>query len=105
MPDLYSAILNPSGPNYERLRECFGSAKVPLKSPHSCLAQLGREKDVEVYMLDLRALTLGQRAKLLGKVAAASGVSISTVENIASRDGFPIRAEDLIVSISLRALV
>jgi len=104
MPELYSAILNPSGPNYERLRKVFDGS-VPLESPHSHLAQLGEEKNVEVYRLNFRAMPLGQRAKLFAIVAASAGVPISIVEGIAAKDGFPIRAADVIVAISMRAFV
>jgi len=105
MPELFSAILNPAGPNYERLREIFGSQNVPLKSPYSALAHLGPEKDVEVYMLDLRALTLGQRARLLMVVSEKTGVPASVIEADIEPRGFPIRAADVIVSISMRAVM
>ena len=105
MAELYSATLNPRGPNYEKLREIFGSQNVPLKSPYSHLAQLGPEKGVEVYMLDLRALTLGQRAQLLMVVSAKFNVPTDVIEAEMEAKGFPIRAVDVIVSISMRAVM
>ena len=102
--ELWHAILNPSGPNYERLKDIFPS-RVPLKSSQTVKAQLGPEKDVSVYMLDFRAMPIGQRARLFGMVAAGSGVPVSVVENVAAKDGFPIREADVIVSFDLRAFV
>lgn len=103
--ELWSATLNPSGPNYQTWLETLGGTKVPLKSSQSVKAELGPEKDVEVYLLDLRALTLGQKAKLLGRMAATFGVPIYEVEAELNRSGFPIRAVDVIVSFDVRAFV
>ena len=103
--ELWHAILNPSGPNYERLKPIFGDNRVPLKSPRSVNAQLGPEKDVPVYMLDLSALPLNQRSRLLSMIAQKSGVSISVVEQVMQTEGFPIREADVIVSFDMRALV
>lgn len=103
--ELYSAILNPRGPNYQTWHDIFGSDRVPLKSPHSGLTQLGPEKDVEVYLLDLRALTLGQRARLLNSIAQRFRTPVYEVEAEIARSGFPIRAADVIVSFDARAFV
>jgi hypothetical protein len=105
MSELFSAILNPSGPNYEHWYEVLGSDRVPLQSCSSVKATLGEEHNVEVYLLDLRALTLRQRSRLLGFVAQKFGVPIYEVESNIARVGFPIRAADVIVSVSLRAVV
>lgn len=51
--ELWHAILNPRGPNYERLKDIFPENRVPLQSPGSIKADLGAEKEVEVYMLNL----------------------------------------------------
>lgn len=103
--ELWHAILNPSGPNYERLKGIFGENRVPLKSPQSFNTQLGPEKDVPVYMLDLAALPLNQRSRLIGMIAAKSGASISVVEQVMATEGFPIREADVIVSYDMRAFV
>jgi hypothetical protein len=100
--ELWSATLNPGGPNYEQLREVFGGSRVPLQSATSFPAQLGEEKDVEVYLLDLAALPLNRRAWLLAMVAQKFGVAVSQVEQVA-KDGFPIRAADVIVTFNMRA--
>jgi hypothetical protein len=102
---LWHAILNPQGPNYERLKGIFGEGGVPLKSPKTIKAQLGEEKDVPVYLLDFSAMPLSQRARLFGMVAAKSGVSVHEVEKVAREEGFPIREADVIVSFDMRAFV
>jgi len=56
MTDLYSAILRPSGPNFEYWNQILGSHRVPLESAEVQLMPLGEEKDVEVYMLNLNTI-------------------------------------------------
>jgi hypothetical protein len=103
--ELYSAILNPAGPNYGEWREILGTEKVPLKSAASVNAELGPERNVEVYFLNLPALTLPQRAALLARLAKKFNAPIYEVEKEIDSKGFPIRAADLIVSFSTRAFV
>lgn len=105
MPELYSAILNPSGPNYASWYAIFGDSQVPLKSPTSARAELGAEKDVEVYLLNLAAMTLRVRARLLGTLAQKCGEPVYKVEQELKQTGLPIRSQDVIVSVSLRAFV
>jgi hypothetical protein len=103
--ELYSAILNSSGPNYQSWHDVLGSDRVPLKSSASVKAELGPEKDVEVYFLDLAALTIPQRARLLDTVARKLKAPIYEVEAEIAKAGFPIRAVDVIVSFDVRAFV
>ena len=103
-PELWSAILNPSGPNFEQWNEVLGGHRVPLTSSRSVFANLGEEKDVEVYLLNLAALTLKQRARLMAFLAQRLGVPIYEVEKEIAVRGFPIRAVDVIVSFDMRAL-
>lgn len=103
--ELWHAILNPSGPNFERLKPIFGDNRVPLKSPRTINAQLGPEKDVPVYMLDLSALPLNQRSRLISMIAKKSGAAIPEVERVMVAEGFPIREADVIVSFDMRAFV
>lgn len=105
MSELFSAILRPSTPHYETWLKVLDSNQVPLKSPQSVKADLGDEKNVEVYLVNLAAMTLKQRARLLGFLSRKFGVPIYEVEKEIAEKGFPIRAEDVIVSISMRAIV
>jgi hypothetical protein len=95
----FSAILRPSAPNYEVWLKVFGSPRIPLRSPHSVKMDIGPEKDVSCYSLDLAAMTLKQRAHLLGYISRTFGVLVSEVEKQVSEKGFPIRETDVIVSV------
>lgn len=105
MPELFSAILKPSTPNFDVWVKVFGSTEVPLQSPVATRADIGREKDVPVYLLNLAAMTLKQRANLLGFVSRKFGVPIYELEKEIAEHGFPIRESDVIVSISARAFL
>ena len=107
--ELWSAILNPRGPNYATWKYVLDSERVPLKSPHPVTAELGgnarvvAEGNVEVYLLDLHAMTLAQRARLVGFIANKFDAPIYEVEAEIAAKGFPIRAVDVIVSFDMRA--
>jgi hypothetical protein len=105
MSDLYSATLNPSGPNYDTWLKIFGSDQVPLLSPRPVIADLGDEKDVEVYTLNLKAMTLMQRRRLVEWVSERFSKSVNEIERDFDQWDFPIRAVDVVVSISMRAFV
>src|SRR5260370_31177823 len=105
MPELYSAILNPHGPNYASWHAIFGDSQVLLKSAAPIKAELGAEKDVEVYLLNLAAMTLRVRPRLLGTLAQKFGCPVYEVEQELNKNGLPIRAEDVIVSVDMRAFV
>jgi hypothetical protein len=105
MTELYCAILRPSSPNFEQWNQLLGSHRVPLESPHPKLVTIGEEKDVEVYFLNLKAMTLRQRANLLGHLARKFGSTIDEVEEQLRTVGMPIRASDVIVSYNMRAFV
>lgn len=104
-PELWSAILNPSGPNFERLKGIFACDRIPLQSPRSRKADLGEEKGVSVYMLNLNALPLAARARVIDLVARKSGAPMRLVEEVMQREGFPIREADVIVSFDMRSVV
>ena len=103
--ELWKAILDPGGPHYQEWHQIFGESRVPLESCKSQMASLGEEKDVEVYKLNLSAMTLEQRSRLLGHIAKRFNVPIYEVEAEIAKVGFPIRAADLIVSYDMRAFV
>ena len=105
MPELWHAFLHPDGPNYEHWHKVLGMTRVPLTSSKPIKAELGPEKDVEVYLLDLKAMTLRQRSNLLGFFAQKFGVPVYEVEAQFQKDGCPIRAADVIVSHDMRAFV
>ena len=100
--ELFRATLNPEGPNYETWRQIF-HRDVPLQSPVPVMATLGENERVEVYLLQLQALTLGQRSKLLTIVAQKFGVPVYEVEKQFRTRGFPIRATDVHIAVYERA--
>ncbi len=104
MPELFRAALNPAGPNFERWREILGThLSVPLKSAYPIVAPLEGEGEVECYLVNLDALTLKQRARLFGFLSQKFQVPIFKIERELKDRGFPIRAVDVIVEISMRA--
>lgn len=102
MNELWSATLNPNGPNYRTWLEILGSSVVPLESPNPGKTKFGDE-EVEAYTLKLKAMTLKQRARLLTAIAAKFGKTVAEIEREVDQWGFPIRAADVIVAISARA--
>lgn len=105
MPELYKAILNPQSPRYDDWVRILGQDAVPLKSPRSYVADLGEEADVEVYALDVEALSVGQCARLVDWIAEKFGVAPQLAVQAINGLGFPVRAADVIVSFDLRAFV
>lgn len=105
MSELWFATLNPSGPHYDSWFQIFGMGRVPLTGPTPVMAELGEERNVPVHLLDLRTLTLAQRAKLLSVVAQKFGAPVYEVEAEIAKKGFPIRAADVIVNYDTRSFV
>lgn len=105
MPENFSAHLRSSSANYETWLAVFPRGEVPLLSPVSGVTQIGEEKCVEVYLLNLRAMTLGQRARLLAWLGQKSGKPIYQIEAEIESHGFAIRASDVIVTVDMRAVV
>ena len=101
MTTLYSAILNPSGPNFEEWNQVLGSHRVPLESPETreALLRIGSAewKNCDVYLIALKALTLRQRANLSAHLARKFRVTIDEVEHKLQMEGMPIRAADVIL--------
>jgi hypothetical protein len=102
-PEMWQATLNPSSPNFETWLEILRSNRLPLQSATSVSMDLGEEKDIEVYLLNIEALPLPRRAAFLAHIAEAVGEPIYRVEaEIQKHGGFPILAADVIVSPDVR---
>lgn len=103
---LWWASLDHSSPRYRDWYGILNDDRVPLLSPFSTHAQLGEEKDVEVYGLDWQNLDGEQSDRLLNFIAHKFGVTQEEVAKDLDRDGlFPIRAADVTVFYSLRAFL
>ncbi len=102
---LFTAVLNSQSPRYSDWRHVLGHDSVPIKSPQVAKANLGDELDVEVYQLDIEALSPEQRDRLVNFVALKFGVAPVKVEEQLESIGFPIRAVDVTVGYSMRAFM
>lgn len=84
-----TAILNPTGPNFEFWNQVLASHRVPLVGPEA--------DDQGAYQINLRAMTLTQRSRLVSMTAQKFHTSIREVEQQIAIAGFPIQAADVIV--------
>lgn len=101
----YTVILNPSSPRFEAWAGIFDGGEIPLKSCWPASANLGPEKSVQVYALDIPRLTPGQRERLVQWTAEKFGVAPKLVNEELEAVGFPIRECDVIVAFRLRAFI
>jgi hypothetical protein len=102
---LWAAHLNPNSPRYETWARILAGDEVPLVKPVASRANLGDEKNVEVYVLDIQRLTADQRDRLVQWVAEKFGVPPAAVNEQLESVGFPIREADVIVAFSMRAFL
>jgi hypothetical protein len=102
---LYHVILNSSSPRFDAWQKIFDGEEIPLQSCWSGPTDLGPEKGVRVYVLDIPRLTAGQRDRLVQWTAEKFGVAPVLIEEQLDSIGFPIRECDVIVAFSLRAFI
>lgn len=110
---LYSAILNPRGPNYANWQHVLGpgQSEIPLLRPAEVKASLEPYKNFEpeanvpVYLVDLSRFTREQTDRLVVFLAQKFGAPPDEVKAEIARAGFPIRSVDVIVSFDMRAFV
>ena len=103
---LWKAYLNFQSPRLATWVRILGDryAQVPLCDPKIVRAKLG-ETEAEVYQLDVEKLSPAQRGKLIAWISETFGDPIDEVQAELERNGFPIRAEDVVVEFSLRAFI
>jgi len=103
MKELWHATLDSKSPRYEDWKRILGTDRVPLMRPFSTHADLGPEKDVEIYLLDWQQLDEEQSSRLLAFLAQKFNVLEQEIENDLDCDGhFPIRAADVFVTFDMR---
>lgn len=114
---LWWATLNSSSPRYKTWRDILDGDEVPLKHPAAQRATLGvpaiertagspgMEENVEVYAIDIHAMSDLQIKRLIAFVSAKFHAPAKDVELTIGREGFPIRAEDVTVAYSMRAFL
>lgn len=103
---LWTAHLNPDSPRFEIWRQILAGDSVPLASPRTWRANFGdAETNVSIFKLDVAALTVEQRARLVNWIAESFGESPTRANQEIDAVGFPIREVDVIVGFSLRAFI
>ena len=107
MKELWHASLDKTSPRYEQWKHILGQDDhVPLVRPFSTHADLGPEKDVEIYLLDWQNLDEDQSNKLLEMLSEKFKASTETIAEELDADGyFPIRAADVFIAFDLRAFI
>jgi hypothetical protein len=103
---LWTAHLQPSSPRFEAWAKILGGDTVPLVSPRTYRANFGdQEINVSIYKLDIGALTVEQRKRLVNFIAETFGAAPAVIDQELETIGFPIREVDVIVGFSLRAFI
>jgi hypothetical protein len=100
----WTATLRASSPRYDEWAKILGGPEVPITNPKPMAVHFGPDL-TEAYMLDLDRLEFKQRERLKQFVADRLGVRLREVDQLLDHDGFPIRAEDVLVSYQLRAFL
>jgi len=105
-PSMWEAMLSPSSPRYQIWHGIFGHDNhIPIHSPIAVKAKLDGEPE-EVYLLDWQNMDEFASGNLVRFIMQKFGVDFDTAEeNLDIQGFFPIRREDLIVSMSMRAFM
>lgn len=101
---LFNATLVTTSPRYADWRDILDGDEVPLESAQTQMAYLGEER-VEVYKLAIKLLRPIQRDRLAGFIEKQFNYPMSAAYRMMDKSGFPIRAEDVAVSMSPRAFL
>lgn len=94
-----------TGERAEEFREIFGTTTVPVVSPFSEIAELGDTGEHECFMLDLERISHEQYDRLVAHIARKFGTDEAAVAASLRERGLPIKAEDCLMSISLRMFI
>jgi hypothetical protein len=106
MQPLWTAHLNPHSPRYKDWQRILGSDDVPLLDPKTYRANFGKEEsEVEIHKLDWQGMSVDQKDRLVAWVAQQFNVHRAEARAELNQRGFPIRAADVIVAFSLRAII
>ena len=107
---VYRTHLREGSPHYEQWRRVLGSdTDIPLVSPLEARADLGlehTERNVGVYLVDLKRLSPEQFSRLVLEIASKFRVDPSVVEkDLREEVSFPIRSADIFVTLDARAFL
>ena len=101
---LWMAHLVKSSPRYQDWFSILRTDEVPLMSSRSFKADLGGVS-TEVYSIELASLDRSQTTRLLQFIVENFACSAGQAMRYLESDGFPIRAEDVLVSFDLRCFI
>lgn len=90
-----------SSPRYENWRKILESDEAPIISPTPIKALLGAEM-ADVFRLNISKLTADQKSRLIDFIAEKFHVARATAQHEIETNGFPIRAEDVVVAFDHR---
>lgn len=96
------ASLSPESPRYADWIQVFRTDRVELEQPLPILGDLPGLGTRHVYKLKLSALTADQRARLIDFLCARFNLPLDDVCVHLERDGCPILADDVRVSLDMR---
>jgi hypothetical protein len=97
----WTCHLMKSSPRYEKWREILQSDEAPIISPTPVKALLGAEM-ADVYRLSVAKLSFDQRSRLIDFIVEKFNVARATAQSEIEVNGFPIRAEDVVVAFDHR---
>ena len=80
-------------------RAVFGDDTIPLRSPIPHMANLPGRGEELVYLLDIEALTVEQRGRLVQHIASRFNYPAKEVDDTLDDHGCPILAEHVTVTI------
>ena len=102
---LWSAILRTSSPRFGEWSKILGASNVPIVHPRPYAMELGEEGLQNVLSLDLERFDRWQVQRLLEFMVDRFALKPHEAKRVLETDGFPIRAEDVVVSYDLRAFL
>ncbi|MGB9181842.1 MAG: hypothetical protein WCB68_21610 [Pyrinomonadaceae bacterium] len=101
----FKAFILESSPRSGEWLKVFGGRDVRVLGPLPKLAQVCGTEDVEIYLLDLDALTEEQRERLVTHLSEKFKIGREELEREIAEKGVPILAEDVGVPIDMRLLM
>lgn len=102
---LWWATLSHYSPRYAEWRQILGSDEVPLRDSAERAIRLG-EEETRGYLIGLEQLSMDQFARLIEHLADKfSAPPLDVIAELKSNGHMPIRAEDVTIAFSLKAVI
>jgi len=95
-----TATIVESSPRAADWQKIFGRLNdIPLQGPLPTFANLPGEPNMPIYLLDLSAITLDERSRMIDHIVTRFNLLRADVERDLDAQGMPILVDDIIVSI------